>query len=113
MTAQAAAKGSLSKAKDKASENHPDYKGSLTINEDLPAGTKLWLSAWLNQGDNGMYMSIKASVAEDRPPRQVGVQRPGRSNYQPQRQQPQQQPQRQFGGPNFANSGGMDDEIPF
>lgn len=52
----------------KATENHPDYKGSITIN-----GQKYWLSGWLRTNDKKdgsgkvTFISLKADQAEAKP----------------------------------------------
>lgn len=51
--------GALFKNKDKQSEQHPDYKGSVTV-----GGQAFWLSAWINtakaSGEKYMKLSLKA-----------------------------------------------------
>lgn len=57
-------KGSLSKAKDRSSENSPHYIGSITFDRDIRAGEKLWLAAWLNEPRDGRgdkYISLRPS----------------------------------------------------
>ena len=70
------AKGSLSKAKNRSKDTSPNYLGSLTFSEDIPKGTKLWLAAWVNDGESGQYLSINGSFPEDKP--SPGVTRPVR-----------------------------------
>jgi hypothetical protein len=38
-------------------------RGALTIEQDLPAGTKLWLSAWSKQISGADFISISAEIA--------------------------------------------------
>jgi hypothetical protein len=38
-------------------------RGALTIERDLPAGTKLWLVAWSNQVRGADFISISAEIA--------------------------------------------------
>lgn len=46
--------GSLFRNEDKESDNHPDYKGSCTID-----GKKMYISAWIKESKEGMkYMSL-------------------------------------------------------
>jgi len=60
-------KGSLSIAKHRSKENSPTHIGSLTIEREIAAGTKLWLAAWLNRGRDGSeYLSVKASLPQAR-----------------------------------------------
>ena len=48
-------------------------RGALTIERDLPAGTKLWLVAWSNQVCGADFISISAEIAiGDRPERGKG-----------------------------------------
>ena len=46
--------GSLFRNDKKESDKHPDYKGDALID-----GREFWLSAWINEGKNGKYMSVK------------------------------------------------------
>jgi uncharacterized protein (DUF736 family) len=48
--------GSLFKNEDRETEQHPHYRGSITI-----GGQQYWLSAWLKEGKNGKkFMSLSA-----------------------------------------------------
>lgn len=51
----------------KEQPNHPDYKGSATID-----GVEFWLSAWVKEGQNGKFMSLsvnpKQAQQAQRPP---------------------------------------------
>jgi hypothetical protein len=38
-------------------------RGALTIEQDLPAGSKLWLSAWSKQIAGADFISISAEIA--------------------------------------------------
>jgi hypothetical protein len=38
-------------------------RGAITIEQDLPAGTKLWLSAWSKQVAGADFISISAEIA--------------------------------------------------
>lgn len=52
--------GALFKNDKKESDNHPDYKGSATVN-----GVEFWLSSWINTDKNGQkYMSVKFNKKE-------------------------------------------------
>ena len=47
-------KGVLFKNKNKKTDSHPDYNGSINID-----GTDYWLSAWINESQDGQkYMSL-------------------------------------------------------
>lgn len=53
-------KGVLFKNKDKQTDNHPDYNGSINID-----GTDYWLSAWINEDKNGnKYMALSRGEAK-------------------------------------------------
>ena len=52
--------GSISTNKFKKQESHPDFKGSITINE-----IKYDLAGWKKQGDNGPYISLQAQLPRD------------------------------------------------
>ncbi len=46
-------KGVLFKNDRKQSDKHPDYTGKINVN-----GTECYLSAWINDGQKGKYMSL-------------------------------------------------------
>jgi hypothetical protein len=53
--------GALFRNKDKESEKHPDYQGSINV-----GGQDYWLSAWLKESKKGekyMSLSVKAKGA--------------------------------------------------
>lgn len=55
--------GSLFKNTEKETEQHPDYKGSITI-----AGVPHWLSAWIKtSAKGGKYMSLSAQPKKAAP----------------------------------------------
>jgi len=56
-------KGVLFKNDKRKNDNHPNYKGSITIQ-----GAEYWLSAWINEkkDGSGKYMSLKANPKEER-----------------------------------------------
>ena len=54
-------RGVLFKAKEKKSDNSPDYTGSIMITPNM-AGKELRLSAWIKQSKQGTnYMSLAVS----------------------------------------------------
>lgn len=55
--------GSLFKAKERATEKHPEYTG--TINVD---GREYWLAAWVKEGQTQKYFSL-ALKPKDAPKR--------------------------------------------
>jgi hypothetical protein len=44
-------------------------RGAMTVEQDLPAGTKLWLSAWSKQIAGADFISISAEIAGNGGPR--------------------------------------------
>jgi hypothetical protein len=57
-----AARGSLAGSSAPRADGAPNYRGAMTLEQDLPAGTKLWLSAWTKE-DPAPWISISAEVA--------------------------------------------------
>lgn len=87
-------RGSLSKSK-KESNGGPEYIGSIKLDESVGPGDKVWLAAWVKQGDDGKYFSIVVETpAEQQRQAPVRVESGNYGNRQPARQ-------------------AMDDEIPF
>jgi uncharacterized protein (DUF736 family) len=59
-------KGALFKNKDRQSENHPLYKGNITID-----GVEYWLSSWLKKskaGETFMSLSVQPKKPKETPP---------------------------------------------
>ncbi len=54
--------GSIAGSSASRADNRPNYRGALTIEQDLPAGSKLWLSAWSKE-DPAPWISISVEVA--------------------------------------------------
>ncbi|MBK9497349.1 MAG: hypothetical protein IPO08_23075 [Xanthomonadales bacterium] len=95
-------KGVFFKNDDKASEQHPDYKGSATV-----GGVDYFMDAWVNTADSGRkYMSVKFKEKTGR-----NVQAPAPANAPRAQQRPAQaQAPRQSTGTKFDE---MDDDIPW
>lgn len=54
-------KGSLFSNKDKKTDNHPDYKGSINVD-----GKLYWISCWNTTSRNGMnYMKLSVNEMDD------------------------------------------------
>jgi uncharacterized protein (DUF736 family) len=55
-------RGALFKAKNKPSDNHPDYSGKINVD-----GTEFWLSAWIKESKEGeKYMSLSVQPKTDK-----------------------------------------------
>lgn len=66
-------RGSLGKAR-RTSEGGPGYVGSLTFDDSIAAGEKVWLAAWIKAGDDGkQYFSLvverPSQPAREMPPK--------------------------------------------
>jgi hypothetical protein len=56
--------GSLSGNMNPHRDRSPNFRGSLSVEQDIPAGTKLWLCGWTRSGPDGCWwISISADVA--------------------------------------------------
>lgn len=55
--------GVLFKNDRKEQDNHPDYRGSATID-----GVDLWMSAWIKKGEKGTYMSFAFREKDEQRP---------------------------------------------
>jgi hypothetical protein len=44
-------------------DNRPNMRGALTLEQDLKAGSRLWLSAWSKQIAGSDFISISAEIA--------------------------------------------------
>ena len=94
--------GTLGKNKNRKTDKHPEYTGSVMVN-----GVEMWISAWVkeNSKDGNKFFSLAFQ-----PKDQQGQQRSqGGGNFRPQ--------QRSGGGQQQSRGGGfdkqVDDEIPF
>ena len=55
--------GALFTNKDKKTDKHPAYRGSINVE-----GTEYWLSAWIKESKEGKkYMSLAVQAKEDKP----------------------------------------------
>jgi hypothetical protein len=63
VTVGRAAIGSIAGSSAPRADNRPNMRGALTIEQDLPAGTKLWLVAWSKQVCGADFISISAEIA--------------------------------------------------
>ena len=52
--------GVLFKNDKKETQNHPDYKGNITV-----GGQDYWLSAWIKEGKSGKFMGLAVSPKEE------------------------------------------------
>ena len=78
------ARGSLQGRWRPRNDGLPNLRGGITIERDLPAGSKLWLSGWTRTTggpDGAEFVSLEAAVADGGPRRS----RPRRSSetYEP------------------------------
>jgi hypothetical protein len=65
-----AARGSLSGRWSPRTDGWPNLRGAITLERDLPAGSKLWLNGWTRQdGAGGEFVSLSADVARGGPRR--------------------------------------------
>ena len=52
--------GSLFRVKQKASDSHADYNGSIKLQD----GTECWLNGWIKKTDNGSFLSLSVKPKE-------------------------------------------------
>jgi hypothetical protein len=64
-----AAIGSIAGSSAARADTRPNMRGALTLERDLPAGTRLWLAAWSKQIAGADFISISAEVAGSGGPR--------------------------------------------
>ena len=58
-----AAIGSIAGSSAPRADRRPNMRGALTIEADLPAGTKLWLSGWSREVAGAPFISIQCEIA--------------------------------------------------
>lgn len=54
--------GVLFKNDKKLTDNHPDYKGSIIVNN-----VEYWISSWIKQGKNGKFMGLAVTPKDMQP----------------------------------------------
>lgn len=56
--------GALFKAKERATDKHPEYTGTINID-----GREYWLAGWVNEAKSGQkYFSLKVKAKDDKRP---------------------------------------------
>lgn len=59
--------GSLFKAKERATDRHPEYTGSINID-----GREYWLAGWVKEGQSQKYFSLAVKPKDEKQaPKQV------------------------------------------
>lgn len=55
--------GYLFKAKERATDKHPEYTGTINIE-----GREYWLAGWVNEAKSGQkYFALKVKAKDDKP----------------------------------------------
>jgi hypothetical protein len=65
--------GSIAGSSAPRDDNRPNMRGVLTVEQDLPAGTKLWLVAWSMQIAGADFISISAEIAVGGPRKRLTI----------------------------------------
>ena len=54
--------GALFKAKERATDKHPEYTGSINVD-----GREYWMAGWVNASKSGQkYISLKVTLKEEK-----------------------------------------------
>jgi hypothetical protein len=64
-----AAIGSISGSSIPRDDRKPTWRGAMTLEQDLKAGSKIWLSGWSRQVSGADFISLSAEVAVGGGPR--------------------------------------------
>jgi hypothetical protein len=64
MTARAG-RGSLTGCWAAHRDGHPNIRGGITIERDLPAKTRLWLTGWTKSIAGGQFVSLLVEIADE------------------------------------------------
>ena len=56
--------GMIYKNDQKERDNHPDYKGKITVD-----GRDYWLSGWVKEGQRGKFISLAVKPQDEAPSR--------------------------------------------
>ena len=64
-----AAIGSIAGSSAPRGDNRPNMRGVITFEQDLPAGTKLWLLVWSRQVAGADFISVADEIAGNGGPR--------------------------------------------
>lgn len=62
--AERAGRGSLSGRWAPTSDAFPNMRGAITVERDLPAGTRLWLTGWTKTIAGGEFVSLLVEIAD-------------------------------------------------
>lgn len=66
--------GLLYPNENKATDNHPDYRGTITIDEQ-----EYWVSGWAKEGKRGPFISLAINKKEDKPKENAATVQPHRA----------------------------------
>jgi len=63
--AERVGRGSLTGRWESRSGGCPNIRGGITIERDLPANTKLWLTGWTKSIVGGDFVSVLVEIADE------------------------------------------------